>query len=345
MAGDTEEKSLPASQRKLRKAREKGQVANSSDFVAAVTFAAGLVMVGLSWPRYVEIYSTALRVSLSPEHRRGADGAMQALLDLGTLLAQTLAPMLAIVAGAGFLAHVAHKKGLVFSIDPIVPDFNRVNPGEGFKRIFSARHAWELLIALARCLSWFVVAGVIVWLALPGLLASPLCEAACVTTASADLLRRLAITAIFFLIVLGLLDLPFQTLMFLKEQRMSRSEMKRERKEMEGAPEFVGYRRDQHRQMASGGGGGLRSASVVVISSGEAVAIAYDPVKQPVPMIVAKGVGPHADPIIASAQAMGIPIDIEPRLAQELARFGAGTLVPEREFNAVAMALVRHGKI
>lgn len=342
MAGETEEKNLPPSQRKLRKAREKGQVASSTDFVNALALAAGVIVLVTSWPQYVEIFTGSLRLGIDSAVRRNQGDGLRAMTGIIVLIAQTIAPLLVIVAAAAFAGHVIHKKGLIFSIDPIKPDFNRISIGAGLGRIFSAKNGAEFVIALLRCIFWFTTAGLIVWYAMPQIVMSLSCELPCVTTTGVDLIRRLLIVAVLMIIVLGLLDLPFQTLMFLREQKMSRTEFKRELKETEGSPEFAGYRREQYRQMASAGG--LRQASLVIMSSGEAVAIQYDAVEQPIPIVVAKGRGIHADPILKAAKSMGTPVEVDPRLATELIRVGIGNIVPEREFNAVAMALVRHGK-
>jgi type III secretion protein U len=344
MAGETEEKNLPASQRKLRKAREKGQTASSTDFVNSLALAAGIIVLMISWPRYLDVFTGSMRLALDNAVRPSQGDGIKAVLSVFVLIGEVVTPLLVAVAATGFLGHIIHKKGLILSLDPIKPDFNKLNPAQGFTRIFSVKNGAEFLIALARCLFWFVVSGLIVWYAMPQVIMSSSCDLPCVSTVAVDLIKRLVIVAIIMVIVLGLLDLPFQIFMFMREQKMSRTEMKHEMKEQEGSPEFAGHRRDQHRQMASGGRMGVKGAAIVIVSSGEAIAIAYDAETQPVPIIVAKGKGVHADPILKAAELMGTPIEIDPRLAAELSKIGVGNMVPEREFNPVAMALVRHGK-
>ena len=346
MAGETEEKKLPPSQRKLKKAREKGQVANSIDFVNALTLIAGVIVVTISWPRYVELFTGSFRLALDAGTGTASGEAARAVTGIIKLIAQTMAPLLIVVAATGFIAHIVHKKGLIFSIHPIIPDFTRINPAQGFTRIFSAKNFAEFGIALLRCLIWFVTAGFIVWFAMSEILTSSSCALPCVTTTGYELIRKLVVVALVIILAVSILDLPFQIFMFIKEQRMSLTEFKHEMKEMQGAPEFVGYRREQHREMASGGGVGKGSgnATIVFVSSGEAVAIRYDADSQPIPIVVAKGRGVHADPILKAAEQLGTPIEADPRLAIELSRVGIGGMVPEREFKAVALAMVRHGK-
>lgn len=343
MSGDSQEKSLQPSQRKLRKAREKGQVASSADFVKAVSLAAGSLVVLVSWPGYTELFTGSFRLVLDAALRPASGGTLKSLMSILGLVGQALMPLLVIVVCVGFVAHIVHKRGLVFSIHPILPDFSRINPGEGFKTIFSIKNSAEFGIALLRCLAWFAVAGLITWYAAPQLVVASICELPCVSATAIGLIQKLVIVALLFLIVSGLLDLPFQSFMFLQQQKMSRTEMKHERKESEGSPEFSGHRRDLHRQMAAGGGAvGMKAASIVIVSSGEAVAIRYDAQAQPVPIVVAKGKGIHADALIAVAEKAGTPVETDPRLAIVLSRIAIGANVPESEFNALALALFRH---
>lgn len=344
-AGETEEKNLPPTQRKLRKLREKGQVASSSDFVGALIFAFGIVVIIAMWPSYVQVFTSGMRLALDGVQRPGLNAGPLALADIARLTFDALAPLLIVVASAAFLGHIAHKKGLVVSAEPLKPDFNRINPMEGFKRIFSFRNGVDFLLVLLRSSLWFIVAIAVTWFALPDLLMSPVCALPCVSSVGIDLIRKLMIIAIILMIVIGIVDLPLQTFMFLREQKMSRTELKRELKEEEGSPEFVSYRKEQHRSFASGGGvTGIKAASLLITSSQHIVAIRFDPETDPVPIVVAKGAGAHGDPILNSAAIMDIPVEVDPSLANELSVVGIGGMVPERLFGPVALALVRHGK-
>ncbi|WP_284178548.1 EscU/YscU/HrcU family type III secretion system export apparatus switch protein [Rhabdaerophilum sp. SD176] len=342
MAGETEEKSLPASHRKLRKAREKGQVASSADFVAVVGFCAGLGYLMGNSQKVMDVFASSLRLALDHAMGGGEAGLVSALVGVMTLTGDVVVPLMTIVAIASLVAHIVHKKGVVVSMDPITPDFSRINPATGIERILSIRNAVEFFVALLRVVLWGAASFLIIWLILPDVLRVTQCGQACLVDVGWNVAYRIAIVAVLMLILFGFLDLPVQIFLFLREQRMSRSELKREYKEQEGAPEMIGARREQHRQMLAGSG--MRGATLIVMSSNEVVALQYDPVEQPIPIIIAKGEGRAADPILKAAEIGQTPIEIDPRLARELFRGGIGSIVPEREFNAVAMALVRHGK-
>jgi type III secretion protein U len=342
MAGETEQKDLPASQRKLRKAREQGEVANSADFVTALGFTAGLIYLLMSWPKVVTAFSSAFRVALD-RSATGTQGSMvQTLVGVLSMTGDFIVPLMVIVASAALAGHIIHKKGFVFSMTPITPNFSRIDPTAGFQRIFSMRNGLEFLISVVRIAIWLTIAAALVWFALPDVLTISECGQACIGVVAWSLTKKILIVAVILLILFGVLDLPLQIFLFLRDQRMSRSEFKREFKEQEGSPEMAGARKEQHRQMASGSGS--RSATLVVMSSHEVVALQYDPVSQPIPIVLAKAAGRAADPILKAAELGQIPLEVDPRLARELFRVGIGGIVPEKEFNAVATALVRHGK-
>lgn len=344
-AGETEEKNLPPSQRKLRKLREKGQVASSSDFVSALIFAFGLVVIVAMWPQYVQVFTSGMRLALDGTRQPGTGVPTIVLMDLARLTIDVLLPLLIAVGSAGVLGHMAFKKGLIVSFEPLKPDMKRVNPAEGFKRIFSFRNGVDFGLVLLRSMIWFIAAGVIAWFALPEILMAPVCELPCVATTGLEFIRKLLVLAIILLIVIGLIDLPLQTFMFMREQRMSKTEFKREMKEEQGAPEFVSHRKEQHRSFAAGGGvTGIKGMTLVFASSDHVVAIRFDQNSEPVPIIVAKGQGTHGDHILDTAQAMQVPVEPNPMVAQELSKVGIGGMVPERLFGPVAMALVRHGR-
>jgi type III secretion protein U len=341
MAGESEEKNLPASHRKLRKAREKGEVPSSADFVALLGFAAGLTYLLMNASSAVAITGSAFRLALD-RMQAGRSDLLSTIVGLTWLIGDFVVPLMVAVAAGGFAGHLIHKKGLVFSMHPIVPDFSRINPAQGFERIFSMRNGVEFLVSLARVTIWLIASSLIIWFAFPDVLRILPCGYPCLTEVGWSLGMRLMVVGILLLILFSLLDLPLQIFLFLRDQRMSRSEMKREMKEQEGSPEITSSRREIHRQMATSAG--VRGATLIVMSSNEVVAIQYDPVSQPVPIILAKGAGRTADPILKAAELLATPIEIDPRLARELSRVGIGSIVPQREFGAVAAALVKFGK-
>ena len=339
MAGETEEKDLPASSRKLEDSRKRGQVASSGDFVSMVTLLAGLVFVLSQWQAYLkrilEWFNAATK-SISDPHAM----AVASMPKMGVDMLQSLAPLLVVVAGAGALANIAHKRGLIFSAEPLIPDISRISITAGFGRIFSAKSAVEFGVTLLRCGVWFVAAGLAIWDVLPTVFNAAVCGGPCVLQTGYDLIKTMLLIAVVILVVAGALDIPLQIAFFLKDMRMSRTEMKQEMKQQQGAPE-VRSRRREAQQEAARGVGSIGQANILVISSAYAVAIWYDKDEQPVPMVMAKGRGPNADRMIEAATRMGVHVESSPDLAVILFEStGVGALVPQRCFDAVATLLL-----
>lgn len=341
MASESEARNLPPSERKLKKAREKGRVASSADFVLAATFCAGLVYLALVGSRAVGLFESLLRYAAQQAGSPGPKDLAPAFYGLLSSIAELGLPLLVTTGLAVLAGHAIHKKGLAVSIHPILPDASRLNPAEGFKRIGSFRNFVEFLVALGRIALWLLAAGVTLWLLLPDLVRLPVCGYACLVGFGWYVITRIVLLAVIFIVASGLIDIPLQNFLFLREQRMSRSEAKREQKEDSGAPELVRARREQHREMATVPGTGI---TLVITSSNEVVAVRYDPVNQPIPIVVAKGAGRAGDNILKAAAASGAAIEVDPPLARSLYSTGLGGEVPERAFSAVAVALVRHGK-
>ena len=260
---------------------------------------------------------------------------------MGLDMLLSLAPLLIIVAGAGALANIAHKRGMVFSADPVLPKLERISITAGFGRLFSARSAVEFGVALLRCGVWFLASGLAVWAVLPTVFNAAACGGPCIVQVGYDLFKTMLAIAVLILVIAATLDLPVQVAFFLKDMRMSHTELKQEMKQMQGAPE-VRSRRREAQQEAARGVGSLGQANIVVVSAAYAVALWYDKDEQPVPLVLAKGRGPNADRIVEAAGRLGVHVEPSPDLAVALFESaGVGAMVPQRCFDAVAELLLR----
>jgi type III secretion protein U len=137
------------------------------------------------------------------------------------------------------------------------------------------------------------------------------------------------------------LDFVVQRLIFLKEQKMSMDEVKREYKEMEGDPQIKGERKAIAREIAmSDPKPAVQTATAVVVNPTHyAVALRYAPNECGLPYIVAKGVDGEAALIREAAQQAGVPIIGNPPLARALYKVDLKGTVPEPLLEAVAIVL------
>ena len=345
MADESEEKTLPATPRKLRKAREKGQVASSSDFVGGTHVILGVLAIAFTWQGMAGLFSSTFARSVShlpePTVRAVTDGL--ALTVWGLIGA--LAPMMIVLWMGALVANMLHKRGIPFSLHPIAPDFTRLSPAKGLKKIFSGRNGIEFGISLIRIVVWFAAIGLVLYLVLGQALFSSVCGLGCVGRASFDAVAMALIVAAVLLLVAGLIDLPLQVSLFMKEQRMSPSEMKREQREQMGTPEMRAYRKERAREILDAAGAAGEAPSLIIADGRRmAVTIYFERGKTPIPIVLTKARGGPASIMVGGAAERGIPVESDRDLARDLYKTcEEGGRIREKHFEKVALALAKNG--
>jgi type III secretion protein U len=341
---ESEEKSLPASQKKLRDARRKGQVSQSRDLISGFTLTLMLIYLWLARPllgdRVVELLNVISRSIDLPF----AQAARQAvLLSLEVLLLASL-PLMAVLVAGDLVAGIVGTFGPVFSFEPVKPKFERINPADGFKRIFSIRNVIEFAKSAIKA----AVLGTAFFLIFRGAIRSlfeiPVCGAWCLTTAALQVAKPLAATAAVAFMAVGIFDLLIQRQLFLRDMRMTRTENKRERKDLEGDPLI---RRERHRrrvQQAAGGRVGVSRAVIGIMHGDRVVGLRYRAGETPVPFVVCKADGEAGAAMLAELRERGIPIvDDAEFVAALAAKHNAGDIIDAELFPATARALVGAG--
>ncbi len=344
MSNETEEKKLPPSEHKLRKARERGQVASSAEFVGGTVAVTTIVFIAMSWQSVVVGVSGVFDSGIASMTEDNTEITLSMLLLTGSLLWNKLGILGVILSIVAIVANVVHKGGVPFSLHPIKPEFKKINPGEGLKKLFGFRNSIEFGISLVKITLWFAICLAIFWFGLGTLMKSISCGAACALDRTMDMALIIAIVAIFMLIVTGLLDIPLQFSLFKREQKMGHSESKRERKDTHGNPEIKSRFKDQYRELIDDSGGGdvtfyLRGVETVV-------GISYDPTLSTLPRVTTKVGEAGSETVLARAKSAGIPIIADNQLAADIAAsVQTGGIVRERHFERVAGILIGLGAI
>lgn len=343
MDESSEEKSLPATAKKLKDARKKGQVARSHDIVAAVAVGVSVFYIYFMAPR-VEAYARELINVTAGIYREPFAELWPHTVELALrILIVTTLPLVLIVCAVVCLASLAAMRGPVFSLDPIKPNFDQINPAKGFKRIFSARSVVEFIKALLKVTALTVAIVVVFRVGLQPLLESPRCGSACVYDTFFSMLGPLAITVLIAFVVVGIIDIGLQRWLFLREMRMTKTEFKREMKDVEGDPLIKRERNRRLREMGSSMAKvGLRNASLLLgRPDGFVVGLRFVRGETQVPIIVCKGGPDHAKVLITEANLLGIPVVDAPQLARALSTSCAvGNPLPDAMFQPVADILV-----
>ena len=256
----------------------------------------------------------------------------------------TTVPLLVVVFAVAVVMGMAATQGPVFSFEGVKLQFDHISPMKGAKRIFSIKN----LIEFGKSLVKVVVLTAAFWTVLRGfigpLFQTPTCGD-CLGQMVVSTLQPLAVTAVIAFIIIGVLDLPLQRHLFLKEMRMSRTEKKREMKDLEGNPLIKSERRRLQAMFASRPPvrRGVRHAAVVVADQDRVVGLRYHRDEAPVPLIVSKGRGEAGDAMLAEARRLGLPIVEDAQLLDQLVKSAVGDRVPQGTYTSIARLLVRFG--
>ena len=340
---DAQEKTESATPKRLGEARRKGQIPRSRDLsAAAVTMsaAAALYMMGdtISGKLFVLMQRS---FTLTREQALDSTQMVPMLANAALDGLKICAPVLAIIALAAVLAPLA-LGGWNFSSQALMPQFNRLNPLAGFKRIFAMQSVIELIKALAKFGVVGLVAVIVLWKDAPTLLAlgqEPLDQAIGHTVRLSGQ-ALIAITA--GLLIIAGIDVPYQLWQHAKQLKMSRQEIREEHKESEGSPEVKGRIRQMQQTLARQRMmQDVPKADVIVTNPTHfAVALRYDEKRMRAPIVVAKGVDLIAARIREIGAENSVPIFEAPPLARVLYRnVDIGAEIPSTVYSAVAQVL------
>ncbi len=346
MSGDSsEEKSLPPSSRKLDDARKKGQISKSADLVGAASMMAA---VGILWSRGPAIHQewrdiVQMAAGMASEPFDVASRQIYVVLGRSAMVA--VLPVLGAVVAAAVLAAIIANRGLVFSLEPMMPKLSNLNVITGLGRIFGMRSLIELIKTLVKAVALtvaliFVVAGT-----LNSLVRLPTCGDECVGSVFGSMAVYLLAIAGFFFIVVGVIDVLLQRWLFVREMRMTQSEAKREHKDQEGDPHIKNAHRRHRSEASHAPKVGLGEATILIIGKDCAVALRYVEGETRAPRVVVRvKTASAAEELRAKASALVIPITENTQLARGLTRrIQIGQDIPARHFRAVAQAFYTAG--
>jgi flagellar biosynthetic protein FlhB len=344
MAEQELDRSEAATPFKLEEARKRGVVSKSVEVNSAVSVLSGLLAIAAFGP-----WMTRRLLTLS---RRIFAGSDQQVFDLthlqgwlGSIAGDALfalSPVLALVVIGSVLANIL-QSGPVFSAAPLKPDFTKLSPATGLKRLFSTRTLFDGLKSIVKLVIYVSIAYLFLRSTLPLLPTlyhrAPRIQAAIFGGVVQRLLSYLVVGALF----IASADLIFSRWEFLRRMRMSRRELKDEIRRREGDPHVRRRRRESQREMRrrSASLGKVKDSDVLITNPQHfAVALKYRRGKAVAPEVMAKGAGELARQMRAVAFRHRIPIVPNPRLARALYReVRIGRPIPEAHYAAVADVL------
>ncbi len=345
MSESSGEKTEQPTQKRLKDAKKKGQVAKSQDLSSAVLL---LVAVGLLWLAGNFLGGYALE-SIREQYQAATifKGEMTEEIVFSAFgkglisFALILTPLFAVVWVFAFAVNYL-QVGSIFAPEAIKPKFSKLNPAEGFKNKFlKLRPYIELLKTFLKMVITAVVAGWVLWAARGDIVLlseKPLDVAVAYTF---GLVVEIGFKIGIVFLILGGVDFFLQRYLHRRDMKMTKHEVKQEYKETEGNPLIKSQRRFLHRELLSEGlAAAVKQADVVVANPTHvAVALKYDKKQNNAPVVSAKGADLMAAQIRKLAKDSNIPITRDVPLARALYEIEIEDEIPEELFEAVAVVL------
>ena len=320
MAESSGEKTEMPTQKKLRDAREKGQVCTSKDIVSTailIVLFALLGWMGVALADDMEMLLKFIGGSMAED----VDGTVREASALTVLMVcKHSFIFVAVAAVIGIVGNVA-QIGFLFTFEPIIPKLEKLSPVEGAKKIFSMKNLFEFLKNVVKVSFLGYLLYKIIWASIPELLTMCYGTIDDIFPCLKVMLKRLAVYTAFGYIVIAIVDRLFQGRNFTKQMMMTKDEVKREYKEMEGSAEIKQAQRQFRDEILNGPDpvkAAKKSSVVVTNPTHLAVGIRFAAEEAPLPRICALGAGETARIIRETALAEGIPVMEDRPLARAL---------------------------
>jgi flagellar biosynthetic protein FlhB len=346
MAEEYEEKSEPASGRKLEEAKKKGNIPRSRDLTAVIPIWLFFLLLvyggGIFTGLHAYLYHSFRRVGGGLSDVGLIETIRGDIVNVGSMMVPFFLYLFFLMLLINFL-----QTGFSFSLGSLAPNFSKLNPLQGFSRLFSLNALFESLKGVFKV----IVFAIVLYLLLKNDMDSlPLLVDMDINTIvdfSLSKIKKLALIAALVLTIFAAIDFAYQKWHFAKEMKMTKSEVKEELKQMEGDPQVKARIKSLQREMARRRMmQEVPKADVVITNPTHiAVALRYDPKEMEAPKVVAKGANLIAERIKEIAIANRIPLYEDKPLARTLFQLEVGQEIPETLYKAVANILANIYKL
>lgn len=341
----SQEKTEKATPRRRQKARERGQVFSSREFTSALMLLAGVVVLkcfsSYTMQKLLNLFIEVFNNHMARQDIFTIEGIHSLFVQLIIFVGEILLPLFLTLLAIGILANYI-QVGTVFSPETISFKLERINPIEGFKRIFSKRSLVELIKSTVKI---FVIGNVVYKAVKKNKDVFPLMLDMEIKTSLhviTNIIFTVGLKAAITLIILSVFDYIYQWYEYEVSLMMSKEDIKEEFKEVEGNPQVKSKIRQVQQQFArSRMMKDVPKADVVITNPTHfAVALVYNPSKYPAPLVVAKGADLLAKKIKQIAKDEDVPIVENKMLARTLYKTAEiGDIIPENLYTAVAEVL------
>lgn len=340
---DSGERTEEPTAKKLAEARKKGQIARSKEFGTMFVLVGSACAMWIVGSSLVEALSTMMKslFSFSRQEAIDVNALFKLIADSVSQVAVPLLWIFFIIMLAAFIGNTLIG-GISFSWEAMAPKFSKLSPLAGFKRMFGAQAAVELLKSILKFFVVFIVALMLLTGLFEEILGLSLENIPTNFGHAVNMLLGMFMTLTLSLIIIAIIDAPYQKWNHIRQLKMTKQEIKDEMKNTEGNPEIKGrIRRTQmevaNRRMMKE----VPNADVVITNPTHySVALKYDAEIGGAPQMVAKGVDEMAMHIRTIAKEHNVEIVQSPALARSLYYTAeVNEEIPEQLFAAVAQIL------
>jgi flagellar biosynthetic protein FlhB len=349
-AAEDEGRTEEPTEHKLRKAREEGKVAKSVEFTSALVLLFGIATLGILAGYLLRSAADMIRYFLAQSCEMDITRDRGLTTAFFTYFLRLVVPTMLVVFVAALMGNI-FQVGFLFTAKPITPDFNRIVPrfGRFFKRaLFSGEAAFNLGKSIFKILVIATIAVLNIRAHIPhiaNLVTSPLLMS---LRLIAGLAFRIIVEASLAMLLLAIPDYMFQRRQHRESLKMSRQELKEERKMYEGDPLIKSRMRERMQEMLTRNMMRAVPQADVVITNPTHFAVAMEWNRQlmEAPTVVAKGADEIAAKIREIAKENDVPLVENKPLARTLYReVEIGDVIPEKFYEVMAMILAEVYKL
>jgi type III secretion protein U len=324
--------------KKLNDARKKGQVVHSKEVVSASMLTALVFYFWITGDMYIQMISDMIILPSQHYHLPFMEAlkfVFDGIISKAIILSIPLLFLLFIIAIMSNFFQV----GALLVAEPIKPKLEKISMISGFKKIFSMKNFFEFLKSIVKIIFLSILVYLVIESNIKDLVKLPICGEQCLIPLLGQLLLLLLLNSVVAFIIVAVVDYVFQKAQHIKELKMSKDEVKREYKEMEGNPEIKSQRKNIHKEILNSDARQQVAGSSVLITNPTHVAIGlyYKKGETPLPRMTIKGVDTIAFKIKRIAKEEGIPIIENIPLARALlAQVEVNQFVPDNLIDPVA---------
>jgi flagellar biosynthetic protein FlhB len=329
--------------RRLQKAKEKGQVPRSQELASVLTITTMVITLGLLAPSIFRWFIARAKDGLSGQTSMFSNSNIF-MQYVGEKIIDSIlivSPIFAMLFAASVLASIV-VGGLNFSPQAVQPKWSTINPATGLQKLINARSLVHLIASIAKLFFVTTIAWLYINSKLDTFATLRWAWSAQIIAAIAKIIFGLCVRVAIALLAIGIADAIYQKWKHLQDLKMTRQEVKQERKDMEGSPEVKArIRRIQLQMSMKRLMQEVPKASVILLNPTHvAVALRYEAKTMEAPVLVAKGADYMAEKIIKIGRSHGVPIVRRPELARTIySSVQPGQVIPQELYVAVAEVL------